>query len=213
MKTLPPLPQSETRRLIGMAQAGDRRALNKLTEHNVRLVMYIARRFPGRNYDELISDGLLGLTRAIQRFDLSRGTKFSSYAWPCIERAMYWKPEPFEVSMDHPLPGTDNLYMKDVMADKAPGPDVLMESGMLQQQFREVMAKKLTERENEVVILAYGFDGKEHTSPEIAQKLGLSNTRINQLMRTSHGKLAHALEDQKADLLCSEKSRSLRTRV
>lgn len=183
----PPLPKPQQRRLIERAQAGDRQALEILTEHNLRLVTGIAGRFcrrSGRDFEDAVSDGLMGLARAIRNYDLARGTAFSTFAWPYIENSMKWDARPAEISIDQVVRGTDEVTLLDTLPDTSPGPEDKVLNSDLREQIEQAL-DVLTDRERTVVTRLYGLDGSEVTPTELAREMGLSVSRVTNLHRAA----------------------------
>lgn len=170
---------------------GEEGIKDKLIEHNLRLVVYIARRFEntGVDLDDLISVGTIGLIKAVNSFNAEKNIKLATYASRCIEneilmhlrRAVKIKSE---VSFDEPL-NTDwegnELLLSDVMGTDGDVVYKKIESGVENELLLEAL-KKLNEREKEIMQLRYGLKGgEEKTQREVADMLGISQSYISRL--------------------------------
>ena len=187
----PPLGRDEEERAILAMEAGDEKAKQTLTEHNLRLVVYIARRFEntGLNLEDLISIGTIGLIKAINTFKSAKNIKLATYASRCIENEilMYLRKvsnQRTEVSFDEPL-NTDwdgnELLLSDVLGtddDEVCRPleddaDMQMLSAAIQ---------TLNERERSIIVLRFGLGGRnELTQKEVADLMGISQSYISRL--------------------------------
>ena len=187
----PPLPAAEEQSLLAQSAAGDERAKQRLIERNLRLVVYIARRFEntGINIEDLISIGTIGLIKGISTFKTDRNIKLATYASRCIENEilMYIRKisgQKTEVSLDEPI-NTDwdgnELLLSDVLGTDG---DIVMrpmEEDAEQQLLREALAR-LPERERRIVSLRFGLGGRpEKTQKEVADLLGISQSYISRL--------------------------------
>ncbi len=186
-----PLPKAEEREALAELLAGSREARDRLIEHNLRLVVYIARRFEntGVNLEDLISIGTIGLIKAISTFDGGKNIRLATYASRCIENEilMYLRkvtPLRSEVSLSEPL-NTDwdgnELLLSDILGTDN---DMVMrpiEDDVDRQLLREALSK-LTDREKTLITLRYGLTGgKELTQKEVADRLGISQSYISRL--------------------------------
>ena len=187
----PPLPREEEAVLIGRLSQGDGEARQRLIERNLRLVVYIAKRFDntGINIEDLISIGTIGLIKAVNTFQSDKNIKLATYASRCIENEilMYLRKNSntrTEVSLDEPL-NTDwdgkELLLSDVMGTE---PDVVMrplEEDVDRQLLHSAVAK-LAPREREIIAMRFGLSGrKELTQKEVADHLGISQSYISRL--------------------------------
>ncbi len=190
--TLPqPLPRAEEAALIARLADSDPAARQTLIERNLRLVVYIARRFEntGINIEDLISIGTIGLIKAINTFRADKNIKLATYASRCIENEilMYLRKnssQRTEVSLDEPL-NTDwdgkELLLSDVLGTEG---DVVMrpiEADVDRKLLRDAVAK-LSGREQEIVTMRFGLGGRrELTQKEVADRLGISQSYISRL--------------------------------
>ena len=187
----PPLKgQQEQQALDGLAR-GEEQARKTLIEHNLRLVVFIARRFEntGVNLEDLISIGSIGLIKAISTYRLDKNIKLATYASRCIENEILMHirktdRQKAEVSLDEPInmDGEGNeLRLSDIL-----GTDEDMILRPLEEDVdRRVLLESLTilsPREKEIILLRYGLCGcRELTQKEVAQKLGISQSYISRL--------------------------------
>ncbi len=190
--TLPqPLSRAEEAALIARLADSDPAARQTLIERNLRLVVYIARRFEntGINIEDLISIGTIGLIKAINTFRADKNIKLATYASRCIENEilMYLRKnssQRTEVSLDEPL-NTDwdgkELLLSDVLGTEG---DVVMrpiEADVDRKLLRDAVAK-LSGREQEIITMRFGLGGRrELTQKEVADRLGISQSYISRL--------------------------------
>ena len=190
--TLPtPLPREEEAAAIARLEQGDEEARKTLIEHNLRLVVYIARRFEntGINIEDLISIGTIGLIKAVGTYQPAKNIKLATYASRCIENEilMYLRKNAGrkgEVSFDEPL-NTDwdgnELLLSDVLGTEA---DVVMRP-IEEDVERDLLAAAinvLSPREKQIITLRFGLGGgKEQTQKEVADQLGISQSYISRL--------------------------------
>ena len=187
----PPLPREEETEVIARLEQGDPQARQTLIERNLRLVVYIARRFEntGINIEDLISIGTIGLIKAVGTFKSDRNIKLATYASRCIENEILMHirkiaGQKAEVSLDEPI-NTDwdgnELLLSDVLGTDG---DIVMrpmEEDAEQQLLREALAR-LPERERRIVSLRFGLGGRpEKTQKEVADLLGISQSYISRL--------------------------------
>ncbi len=185
----PPLPREEEAEVLARLPDNDARQL--LIERNLRLVVFIAKRFDntGINIEDLISIGTIGLIKAINTFRVDKNIKLATYASRCIENEilMYLRKNTntrTEVSFDEPL-NTDwdgkELLLSDVMGTEA---DIVMrplEEDVDRQILRTAVAK-LSPREQDIISMRFGLnDRKAQTQKEVADSLGISQSYISRL--------------------------------
>jgi len=186
----PPLSKDEEQEMIARLGAEDS-ARRKLIEHNLRLVVYIAKRFEntGAGLEDLVSIGTIGLIKAINTYQSDKNIKLATYASRCIENEilMYIRKHSgvkAEISIDEPL-NTDwdgnELLLSDVLGSEENSISYEIE----QMEEREAILRavaSLDEREREIIELRYGMRGKkELTQKEVADKLGISQSYISRL--------------------------------
>lgn len=194
----PPLSATEEADLMVKLQAGDGSVRTPLIERNLRLVVYIARKFEntGLSVEDLVSIGAIGLIKAVNTFDPSKNIKLATYASRCIENEilMYLRRHSrirTEVSLDEPL-NTDwdgnELLLSDVIG---------VESNIVRRIEEEVdrsllmiAMERLSEREQRIVRLRYGLNtGRPKTQKEVADLLGISQSYISRLEKRIMQKL------------------------
>ena len=187
----PPLEHDEEERAIAAMEAGDEAARKLLTEHNLRLVVYISRRFEntGLNLEDLISIGTIGLIKAIGTFKSSKNIKLATYASRCIENEilMYLRKignQRTEVSFDEPL-NTDwdgnELLLSDVLGTDDDEVSRPLEDDADRQMLMAAI-ETLGERERDIITLRFGLGGHEElTQKEVADLLGISQSYISRL--------------------------------
>ena len=171
--------------------SGDRSAAQTLIEHNLRLVVYIARRFEntGVGLEDLISIGTIGLIKAVDTFRSDKNIKLATYASRCIENEilMYLRKlsrERSEVSFDEPL-NTDwdgnELLLSDVLGTDADEVSRPLEDDAERRLLHEAL-ERLDEREQDIIALRFGLrDGNEYTQKEVADRMGISQSYISRL--------------------------------
>lgn len=195
----PPLRGEEEKLAIDALNRGEESARQTLVEHNLRLVVYIARRFEnsGTNLEDLISIGTIGLMKAIGTYRSDRNIKLATYASRCIENEilMYFRKianQKTEISLDEPinLDGEGNeLLLSDVLGTAEDEIQRPLEADAEVQVLRKALTE-LPDREREIVNMRFGLEGqKELTQKEVAQKLGISQSYISRLEKRILGKL------------------------
>ncbi len=187
----PPLTRTEEAALIGRLEEGDEAVKSQLIERNLRLVVYIARRFEntGINIEDLISIGTIGLIKAINTYKPAKNIKLATYASRCIENEilMYLRKtasQKSEVSFDEPL-NTDwdgnELLLSDILGTEADTVMKPIEDDVDRQLLLEAL-DKLDDRERQIITMRFGLDGKnERTQKEVADLLGISQSYISRL--------------------------------
>jgi len=184
----PPLARDEEAELIARMDGGDESVKSQLIERNLRLVVYIARRFEntGINIEDLISIGTIGLIKAVSTYKPAKNIKLATYASRCIENEilMYLRNLKSEVSFDEPL-NTDwdgnELLLSDILGTEN---DLVMKpiEDDVDRQLLTNALEKLSERERLIITLRFGLDGRqERTQKEVADQLGISQSYISRL--------------------------------
>lgn len=189
-----PLTPEQEKELLGkLGGAGESAAKSRLIEHNLRLVVYIAKKFDntGVGVEDLISIGTIGLIKAINTFNPQKNIKLATYASRCIENEilMYLRRNSktkLEVSIDEPLNvdwDGNELLLSDILGTDE---DVIyrdMETEVERSLLQKAIAR-LSERERTIVRLRFGIDtrdGEEKTQKEVADLLGISQSYISRL--------------------------------
>ena len=190
--TLPqPLSREREAELIARMGRGDFAVRQTLIEHNLRLVVYLARRFEntGINMEDIISIGTIGLIKAINTFRADKNIKLATYASRCIENEilMYLRKnaaQRTEVSFDEPL-STDwdgkELLLSDVLGTDGDTVMRPIEADVDRKLLRDAVGK-LSSREQDIITLRFGLGGKkEMTQKEVADRMGISQSYISRL--------------------------------
>ncbi|MBP3370636.1 MAG: RNA polymerase sporulation sigma factor SigE [Clostridia bacterium] len=199
----PPLSKEEEYDMI--CRIGeDEIARQRLIEHNLRLVVYIAKRFEntGVGIEDLVSIGTIGLIKAINTFKADKNIKLATYASRCIENEilMYIRKHSgtrVEVSIDEPL-NTDwdgnELLLSDILGSEDDGMSYEIE--LMEERVRVRRAvSELSAREREIIEMRYGMNGKrELTQKEVADRLGISQSYISRLEKKIIAKLRCDIE-------------------
>ena len=187
----PPLERSEETALLLRSRDGDLEARNTLIEHNLRLVVYLARRFDntGVNLEDLISIGTIGLVKAVNTFDADKRIKLATYAARCIENEilMYLRKtsaQKGEISFDEPLSTDDHgneLHLGDILGTDSDLVSRPMEEDVDRQLLRTALSR-LSGRERSIISRRYGLGGRRAcTQKEIADQMGISQSYISRL--------------------------------
>lgn len=202
----PPLKGQEEAIALEALERGDETAKQRLIEHNLRLVVFISRRFEntGVNLEDLISIGTIGLIKSIGTYRRDKNIKLATYASRCIENEilMYIRKisaQKTEVSLDEPINmdyDGNELLLSDIL-----GTDENIVTGRLEdavdlQLLRQAL-KELPIKEQEIVSMRYGLEGrKEMTQKEVAQIMGISQSYISRLEKKIMQKLKKQIINQ-----------------
>lgn len=187
----PPLKGTQEQQTLEQLEQGSEKARQILVEHNLRLVVYIARRFEntGTNLEDLISIGTIGLIKAIGTYRRDKNIKLATYASRCIENEILMHLRKTsnlknEVSLDEPINmdcDGNELLLSDILGTEE---DMILRP--LEERvdlcvLRQALAE-LSSREREIVQMRFGLDGvQELTQKEVAQKMGISQSYISRL--------------------------------
>ena len=203
--TLPP-PLTKERETLLLEQIEQAEARQELIEHNLRLVVYIARRFEntGIHIEDLISIGTIGLIKAISTYKVDKNIKLATYASRCIENEilMYIRKisgQKAEISLDEPINmdcDGNELLLSDIL-----GTDEDTVTGRLEDAVDLILLRQalrdLPDREREIVLLRFGLEGrKELTQKEVAHKLGISQSYISRLEKRIMLRLRREIQKQ-----------------
>lgn len=200
----PPLTREEEERLLKKLPEGDETARSMLIERNLRLVVYIARKFEntGINIEDLISIGTIGLIKAVNTFNPERKIKLATYASRCIENEilMYLRRNNkvrAEVSFDEPLNidwDGNELLLSDVLGTE----DDIITRDLEAQVDRKILMKALhtlSDREKQIMELRFGLNGGEgKTQKDVADMLGISQSYISRLEKRIFKRLRKEFE-------------------
>ena len=187
----PPLKGAQEQEALEALERGEEAAKQRLVEHNLRLVVYIARRFEntGVNLEDLISIGTIGLIKAINTYRLDKKIKLATYASRCIENEILMhirktSNQKAEVSLDEPINmdcDGNELLLSDILGTEE---DMILrplEDDVDLCVLRQALGE-LPGREREIVEMRFGLSGKkELTQKEVAQKMGISQSYISRL--------------------------------
>ena len=187
----PPLSREEEAKIMEQLRAGDEDVKQTLIERNLRLVVYIARKFEntGVCVEDLISIGTIGLIKAVNTFDAEKRIKLATYASRCIENEilMYLRRScklKLEVSLDEPLNvdwDGNELLLSDILGTDA---DAIYR-GIEDEVDKELLSlamKKLSPREKKIMELRFGLYGnREYTQKQVADMMGISQSYISRL--------------------------------
>lgn len=200
----PPLTKEEEAKILREIEMGNNSGREKLIVHNLRLVVYISKKFEntGIGIEDLISIGTIGLIKAVNTFCPSKNIKLATYASRCIENEilMYLRKnsqQKNEVSIDEPLNvdwDGNELLLSDVLGSDADEINRRMES----EDERNILLStvgKLSEREKVIMTMRFGLDGtKEYTQKQVADILGISQSYISRLEKRIIAKLKKEIE-------------------
>ena len=187
----PPLDKTREEAALTQLMQGDAEAKKLLIEHNLRLVVYIARRFEntGVGLEDLISIGTIGLIKAVETFNPEKNIKLATYGSRCIENEilMYLRKlsaQKTEVSFDEPL-NTDwdgnELLLSDVLGTAEDEVSRPLEDDADRQMLMEAIAR-LNQREQQIIRMRFGLLGsQEFTQKEVADQMGISQSYISRL--------------------------------
>lgn len=186
-----PLSKSEEEYYLALKEDGDQFARDKLIEHNLRLVVFLAKRYENTNVDleDLVSIGTIGLIKGIKTYKRDKNIKLATYASRCIDNEILMflrknKKVKTEVSLDESLsfdPDGNELRLEDVLGTEK---DIVTRKIEEETEKKLVMCEinKLPKRDKEIIVLRYGLDGKKSlTQKEVAEILGISQSYISRI--------------------------------
>ena len=204
----PPLQQDEEAKLVELLgdEGKSEEAKRTLIEHNLRLVVYIAKRFEntGVGIEELISIGTVGLIKAISTFNKDKNIKLATYASRCIENEILMfmrkaSAHKREVSIDEPLSvdwDGNELLLSDILGSDSDSVCRPMEEDEEKRIIREAV-KNLNMREKVIIEMRYGLSGgPELTQKEVADALGISQSYISRLEKKIMSRLRKKIEEK-----------------
>ena len=199
-----PLDEKEEEKYLQLLKTSDKKAKSILIERNLRLVAHIVKKYqiPNKDIDELISIGTVGLIKAIDSFDVTKGTRLATYASRCIENEILMlfrnnKKQKSETFLQDPI-GVDKegneISLIDVLSSEK---DSVIDKVEMKLQIKALynkMNSALTEREGEILKMRYGLkDGKCKTQREIAGMLGISRSYVSRIEKKALKKLKKEL--------------------
>jgi RNA polymerase sporulation-specific sigma factor len=195
-----PLSESEEEIYLKKLKEGDLSAKNILIERNLRLVAHIVKKYsyPGKEIDDLISIGTVGLIKAIDSFDSGKGTRLATYAARCIENEILMlirnnKKVKSEVYLHDPI-GVDKegneISLMDVLSSEEDSIIEIVESKMQEKKLYNKINSCLLDRERHIIEMRYGLlDGVPKTQREIAKMLGISRSYVSRIEKRALKKL------------------------
>ena len=196
-----PLTEEEEKMLLKLYEQGDETAKNILIERNLRLVAHIVKKYSniGKDADDLISIGTIGLIKAITTFDHSKGTRLATYAARCIENEILMtirsnKKVQNQLSLQDPI-GIDKegneISLLDILGTETDTVLDEVEKKLQTSKLYKIMDRVLKKREKVVLELRYGLsDGTVKTQREIAQMLGISRSYVSRIEKRAIKKLS-----------------------
>lgn len=199
-----PLDEEEEQMYLKKFKEGDKYAKSILIERNLRLVAHIVKKysFPNKDVDELISIGTVGLIKAIDSFDSSKGTRLATYASRCIENEILMlfrnnKKQKSEIYLQDPI-GVDKegneFCLMDILSSEKDSVLDKVESNLQVRALYKKLGESLNERESSILIMRYGLiDGKSKTQREIAVTLGISRSYVSRIEKKALKKLKKEL--------------------
>ena len=199
-----PLDEEEEKFYLEKLKEGDKEAKEVLIERNLRLVAHIVKKysFPNKDVDELISIGTVGLIKAIDSFNFSKGTRLATYASRCIENEILMlfrnnKKQKNEVYLQEPI-GVDKegneICLIDVLSSERDSVIDKVESKLEIKSLYRKMKEVLTKREYNIIIMRYGLDdGRNRTQRESAGLLNISRSYVSRIEKKALKKLKKSL--------------------
>ncbi len=199
----PPLDKDEELECIIKAQKGDVAARNKLIEHNLRLVVFLAKKYENTGYDieDLVSIGSIGLIKGIKTYKLDKNIKLATYASRCVanEILMFLRKNKkrrgeisFEDALNYDSEGNE-LHLEDILGTDN---DIVIKSfeDKLDKQILSKHLNDLDKREKQIMILRYGLNNtEEYTQKEVAELLGISQSYISRIEKKVIAKLQNIM--------------------
>ena len=195
-----PLTEEEEELYLGQLHRGEPSAKAILVERNLRLVAHIVKKYSvqNRDVDDLISIGTVGLIKAIESFDLSKGTRLATYAARCIENEILMlfrnnKKNKGEVYLQDPI-GVDKegneICLMDVLSSETDSVTDIVENNLQIKSLYNKISEFLTLREKEIIEMRYGLiDGNVKTQREIASLMGISRSYVSRIEKKALKKL------------------------
>lgn len=199
-----PLDEKEEEEYLKKLRNGDQDAKNILVERNLRLVAHIVKKYtyPGKDIDDLISIGTVGLIKAIDSFDISKGTRLATYAARCIENEILMlirnnKKAKGEVYLQDPI-GVDKegneICLMDVLSSEDDSITEIVENKIQIKKLYYKIYNSLQDRERAIIEMRYGLiDGNCMTQREIAKLLGISRSYVSRIEKKALKKLLKEL--------------------
>lgn len=207
MKTFPkPLSVQEEREYLKRYKEGDLEAREVLINRNLRLVAHVIKKYQQTGYDmdDLLSVGTIGLIKAVNTFNVEKGSRLATYAAKCVENEilmMFRAGKKFsrEVSIYDPIGADKDGETVSLLDVLEAGDREILETVIIKQDVKtlyEAYKENLTEMEQTVIRMRYGLFGtKEHTQREIAEKLGISRSYVSRIEKRAVGHMREAFYD------------------
>ena len=204
MKTFPkPLSVQEEREYLKRYKEGDLEAREVLINRNLRLVAHVIKKYQQTGYDmdDLLSVGTIGLIKAVNTFNVEKGSRLATYAAKCVENEilmMFRAGKKFsrEVSIYDPIGADKDGETVSLLDVLEAGDREVLETVIIKQDVKilyEAYKENLTEMEQTVIRLRYGLFGtKEHTQREIAEQLGISRSYVSRIEKRAVGHMREA---------------------
>lgn len=201
----PPLSKEEELALLIKSKAGDERATNTLVEHNLRLVVYLAKRYENTGYDieDLVSIGSIGLIKGVNTYKIDKNIKLATYCSRCIANEILMflrknKNKKIEVSLEDTLnydSEGNELHLEDILGSS----DTLVEDEIVHDYELDTLKELLVNikgRDGEIIRLRYGINvPREYTQKEVADMLGISQSYISRIEKKIIRKLKNNLSN------------------
>ena len=200
----PPLEKSIEEELVKKSNMGDNKARNTLIEHNLRLVVFLAKKYDNTSYDleDLVSIGTIGLIKGINTYKLDKNIKLATYASRCIDNEILMflrknKKKSSEVSFEDSVnfdSEGNELHIEDIFGTEKE----IIEKELENDYDKKLLIQeinKLNKRDKEIMILRYGlYDTEELTQKEVADKLQISQSYISRIEKKVIGKLKKVMK-------------------
>lgn len=203
-KLPPPLEKEEELEYLIKAKKGDEEAKNKLIEHNLRLVVFLAKKYENTGYDieDLVSIGSIGLIKGINTYKVDKNIKLATYASRCISNEILMflrknKKRKGEISLEDSLnydAEGNELHLEDILGTE---PDIVHKEfeHSLDLEVLEKEVEKLEGRDKEIMTLRYGLNNtEEFTQKEVAEMLGISQSYISRIEKKVIKKLKQLMK-------------------
>ena len=199
-----PLSKEEEEKYVDMFQNGDLKARDKLIEHNLRLVVYLSKKYENTKVEleDLVSIGTIGLIKGINTYKNDKNIKLATYASRCIDNEILRylrknKKRKADVSLDESLSFDsegNELHLEDILGTEK---DIVTKD-LEENDMRKIMLKeigKLNERDKQIMVLRYGLnDTKEYTQKEVAELLGISQSYISRIEKKVISKISSMIK-------------------
>lgn len=199
-----PLTKEEEEKYVEMFQNGDMKAKDKLIEHNLRLVVYLSKKYENTKVDleDLVSIGTIGLIKGINTYRNDKNIKLATYASRCIDNEilMYLrknKKRKADVSLDESLSFDsegNELHLEDILGTES---DIVTKD-LEENDMRKIMLReigKLNERDKQIMVLRYGLNNNDElTQKEVAELLGISQSYISRIEKKVISKISNMIK-------------------